>query len=1040
MKAILKGRWFFVGAWLALTIVLMLVAPNLAELVREKGQITVPDDYSSSYAAKLLEEKSGAKGKGNATALVFHQDGGMSDDEIAEVKSAVHILQQSKDVLGISAINTHFEQPDLTSQMVSEDKSTIVVLLTLQLGERTAVEVQEALYNALDSIDVDHYYTGSWMITEDVLLSSELGLKKTESITIVFILFILFLVFRSFAAPFVPLLTVGISYLISQSIVAYLSYYWDFPLSTFTQIFMVAILFGIGTDYCILLISRFKEELSKHGDKQEAILKTYRTAGKTVFISGIAVLVGFCSIGFSTFILYRSAVAVAVGIAVMLIALYTVVPFFMYTLGSKLFWPVKGKLEHGHNKLWDKVGAFSLSKPLYAVIILAVIIVPLLLSKQNLTSFNSLDEIGEKYNSVKAFNLLSDAFGPGEALPTTVVIKSDQPFDTSEGMAFIEQTSRALLQMDGVALVRSATRPLGQELDEFLVADQVQILDDGLSQGQAGLDEISSGLAEASQALTNNAPRLQEAVDGANQLVAGSKQLQTGVSALSDGLTELATGMKQGTSSALQLSKGMNELEKNAQQLADASEQLVTGYNELHTSMTKLAGGYEQIALQQQSLSTGLAAVEQRMIGLQQQYPELASDPTYVQLQASIKQLSAGSVELASALQTLNESLQLVTTSMEQANQSLQQASAGQAAFSTGIVQVADGIAALADGLEQLYAGQQKGISALPQLSEGISGLTEGQEQLQAGFESIQSQLSELTDGLVKSVDGLDQVSDGIGSANLYLQGLVKSPDKQLTGWYIPKDVITSEDFAPILAQYMSEDRRIISIDVIMDQNPYSLTAMGVIDQLKAEVNKQLTSTNFEGSQVEIGGITSMNNDLNHLSSEDYSRTVVLMLVGIFIILLILFRSVVIPIYLVVSLLITYSTSLAMTEIIFVRIVGLSGVSWSVPFFGFVILLALGVDYSIFLMDRFKENRELTPAAGIHEAMKSMGSVIMSAALILGGTFAAMLPSGVMSLLQIATLVLCGLFLYALVMLPLFIPVVVKLFGKYNWWPLMSRK
>jgi RND superfamily putative drug exporter len=69
-----------------------------------------------------------------------------------------------------------------------------------------------------------------------------------------------------------------------------------------------------------------------------------------------------------------------------------------------------------------------------------------------------------------------------------------------------------------------------------------------------------------------------------------------------------------------------------------------------------------------------------------------------------------------------------------------------------------------------------------------------------------------------------------------------------------------------------------------------------------------------------------------------------------------------------------------------------------------------------------------------------MGTVIMSAAVILGGTFAAMLPSGVLSLLQIATIVLSGLFLYALVMLPLLIPVMIRMFGEANWWPFMGGR
>lgn len=102
--------------------------------------------------------------------------------------------------------------------------------------------------------------------------------------------------------------------------------------------------------------------------------------------------------------------------------------------------------------------------------------------------------------------------------------------------------------------------------------------------------------------------------------------------------------------------------------------------------------------------------------------------------------------------------------------------------------------------------------------------------------------------------------------------------------------------------------------------------------------------------------------------------------------------------------------------------------------------MALGVDYSIFLMERFNEYKTKDIQFAMTESMKNMGSVIMSAAVILAGTFAAMLPSGVLSLLQIATLVLTGLLLYALVVLPLFVPVMVKLFGSANWFPFKRKE
>jgi len=91
-------------------------------------------------------------------------------------------------------------------------------------------------------------------------------------------------------------------------------------------------------------------------------------------------------------------------------------------------------------------------------------------------------------------------------------------------------------------------------------------------------------------------------------------------------------------------------------------------------------------------------------------------------------------------------------------------------------------------------------------------------------------------------------------------------------------------------------------------------------------------------------------------------------------------------------------------------------------------------------MERFNEYKTKDIQFAMTESMKNMGSVIMSAAVILAGTFAAMLPSGVLSLLQIATLVLTGLLLYALVVLPLFVPVMVKLFGSANWFPFKRKE
>lgn len=1042
MKTILKMRWLMLVVWIVAAVALFLSAPNMEELVREKGQIKVPDGYTSSTAAQMIKQMhaDNAKGSERSAVLVFHNSKGLGSGDMDDIKKTVNKLKDGKDVFGIASVTSHVDIPDLEKQMLSKDGKTVLVLVDVAMNGRTAAEIRDSLYDAASESKVEHYYTGDWLIGEDVVESSQDGLKKTEYITVVFILAILFVVFRSAVAPFIPLITVGMSYLVSQSVVAFLVKHFDFPLSTFTQIFMVAVLFGIGTDYCILLISRFKEELAHRGDKTEAILATYRTAGKTVLYSGLVVLIGFTSIGFSTFGLYQSAVAVAVGVAVLLLALVTLVPFFLAVLGKVIFWPAKGALEHKQSRLWGTVGGFALKRPLWALVILAVIMVPFLGVYKGTTSFNSLDEIGDKYDSVKAFNLISDSFGPGDSLPSTLVVKTDKPLDTQEGMAAMEQISRELANVDGVKAVRSATRPTGEAMEDFQVSKQVGTLDNGLGQSGTGLNQIGKGLTDASKALSENGPKLNDAASGAAQLVDGTTALKSGVQQLGDGLKRIEQGLRDGSAGAGDLKQGLDQAKASADQLAAASQELLGHYQKMGAGLGQLSQAYENVATQQTQLEQGLTQLNQGLGGLSQKYPELQKDEDFLKTQGAAAQLQEGAAKLSDGLKQLNGQLAAVTTGLQQANTGFAQASGGQAALAQGLASIAEGLGQLQAGIAQSADGQGQIVAKLPEMTQGFDQVTSGQKELQSGFAQLGGQLNQLTGGLDQSVSGLSQVTGGLQSAQSYLKELSSAPDKQLTGWFIPNQALKNAEFQKALDTYLSKDRTIAKFDVIFTGNPYDIETLKKTDELQTAAARGLKGTAFDKATYAVSGVSSMNNDLRNISAEDYTRTAVLMLIGIAIVLIILFRSIVIPIYLILSLLLTYYTSMAISEVIFVRILGLTGIGWAVPFFGFVMLMALGIDYSIFLMDRFKEYKHLSPTHAILEAMKNMGSVILSAALILGGTFAAMLPSGVMSLLQIATIVLCGLALYALVMLPLFIPIMVRMFGPANWWPFMGRR
>jgi putative drug exporter of the RND superfamily len=1018
-------------AWIAVVAGLFMAAPNMAELVREKGEIKVPDGYSSTLAQEIMDEVNDENG--SQVALVFHNEKKLTADEIKEVEKAIRILEDNKAKLGITELISHFNEKSLEEQLVSKDGQSILASVTVDFKDRTATEVSDALYAAIDDVDVEHYYTSGWMISEDLMKSSEEGIKKTEGITLVFILGVLLLVFKSPVAPIIPLLTVGFSYLASQSIVSMLVDKFDFPISNYTQIFLVAILFGIGTDYCILLLSRFKEELALNESVSDAIVATYRNAGRTVFFSGLAVMIGFAAIGFSQFILYQSAAAVAVGVALLLVALFTIVPFFMAVLGKKIFWPSKATAEHGESKIWAFFGRFSLTRPFLALLVVAVICVPFLVKYDGKVSFNQLEEISGDVYSIKAFNAIADSFRAGESMPTQVVLKNDEKMDSVEYIGLAEKISQELEKVDQVDTIRSVTRPTGEPIEDFFVAKQAETLEEGLGEGKEGLEKISEGLNEAGSELSKSAPELEGAADGINELISGTSEIKDGLTEIQTNLAKIETGIRQGTAGSDQLKKGLADAKAGAEELLAGYQQILKGYKEINGNLGNLEKEYTKVGSGLQSLTAALNQITASdFTAIENKYEGVVGEAQYQKIKGTVQALQQQMSPLSAGLTQLNTGLSQINGGMTKANVGFEQALAGQKELTGGLEQLIKGIEQQQAGLNQLADGQGQIVSNMPKLTGGLGEINKGQEQLLAGFGDLGGQLSQLTDGLDQSAKGLNQVSEGLGSAQDYLSGLTESNSDS---FYLPKEVLDSEEFEQALNVYLSEDRKVMTLDVIFEANPYSNEAIDQVTEIEAAVERATKNTKLENATVAIGGMTSVNADLRTVSGDDYSRTVVLMLIGISIILVFLFRSIIMPLYIIGSLILTYFTSMGINEVIFVNILGYTGISWAVPFFGFVILVALGVDYSIFLMDRFNEYKDLTVADAMMISMKKMGTVIISAAIILGGTFAAMMPSGMLSLLQIASIVLVGLLLYTFVVLPMFIPVMVKNFGNANWWP-----
>jgi RND superfamily putative drug exporter len=132
-------------------------------------------------------------------------------------------------------------------------------------------------------------------------------------------------------------------------------------------------------------------------------------------------------------------------------------------------------------------------------------------------------------------------------------------------------------------------------------------------------------------------------------------------------------------------------------------------------------------------------------------------------------------------------------------------------------------------------------------------------------------------------------------------------------------------------------------------------------------------------------------------------------------------------VYIVLSLLASYYVAMAASKLVTEYIIGADGVSSFVPFFSFIVIVAVGVDYSIFLMMRYKEYGDAAPKEAIVKAAKSVGGVIISAMVILGGTFATLIPSGLVLLIELAAAVIVGLVVLCFILLPMLVPALIAL-------------
>ena len=1121
-------KWVSLIAWVVIIVILSLVSPSLNKLVAEKGAITLPSNYPTevikqlaienqqSAAANTISNQSSrntlsnlsasnnsnahhkssdskvshssntsidntytnnkttnkSQSSNNSTGLnsnqyiaVFNVPTGLTESDVKNIGNTLNNVSKNKSKLHISSITDCFSNTALKGQMISKNNKTILAIFNINPNGMKKSVVRKEINDSIKTPGIQTYLTGNSLIESDINIASQKGLARIAVITVVFILIVLFLVFRSFIIPFIPLLTIIISFEVSQFIIAILSNSFNFPVSNYTQVFMISILFGIGTDYSILLISRFREELDNGINKYEAIKITYRTAGRTVLFSAIPVFVVFALLYFVDFSLYRSASAVSISIIILILALFTLLPSAMAILGDKMFWPFNKKQKHKENKFWTILGKFALNRSILALIVVGIVCIPPICLNNGVESFNLVNEISSKYQSIEGFNIIAKNFGTGKISPVTIYIANDTSMKSPQYIETIAKISDNISKAPGIQSVMSISQPLGTRLSDIYVNTQAGMVNKGLDTGTKDLDKIGDSLSSTSKSLKNSEPQLANAVNNVSKLNTGTLATKKGVEQLQSALNELSNSINIEANATNKLKNGVESAEGNLNKLKSGQQKIQHGYKEVGQNLNLISNKVNSatnkadvIAEEANQLTNSVDtsklnnisnAISSNLQAYIKENPSALKNKNFMEAVNDLNNLSSvankdqsqliGAIKTETQnsineLNTLNSGLKELSTAMNELNSKSVLVTNGIGEFQTGIGEVANGLNELNNGLNETNKGGKEIDSKVPEISAALGQISKGQSEIKSGFQEFSGKIKDLSGGLATGASDINKINNGVKEANGYIEEWSKLPYGN-TGVYVPESIFNNKEFKEALNNYMSPNGKLTKINVTLSENPYSNKAMNEIPALKNIVASSIRGTNLSNAQVGISGLISIDYQVRAMANHDYYEVMFLVIVGVLITLIILLRSIIMPMYLVGSIILTYFAALGIVQLIFQKVLGYVGLSWIAIFFGFVVLVALGIDYSIFIITRFKQNKGVTVKERMMKTIQVMGGVIMSAALILGGTFMALMPSGVLILGEIAGVVIMGLILYIVIVLPMFIPVMAKMFNETNFWP-----
>ncbi len=497
-----------IAAWVATTLAVLLAAPDLTRLVDGRETPLLPSHCESARASALVAPAWPDQSSASSVVAALHRPGGLSAADREYAQRLADQFQTENRPRPILRILGPDSPPEIAGRLVSRDGSVQVVIVPLATSfisplSRSVIDWLHARARELPPPSgLKFVWTGDAIIGRDMLHNVRITLDRAAVATVVLLLGVLLAVYRSLWLSLVPMLTIGASLLLARAVLAWMALA-GWQLSCLVELFLIVILFGCGTDLCLLISWRFAE-LWDPDDPAAAMGEALRRARHALLTSSATVIVGLSLMGANQFCLFSSTgPSVAVGLALTLLATLTLTPALLIVLAR---WRPRcfDGLRAPSSGFWERIGYGILGYPRVTVVLILVAMGPLaILGLRSRVVFDMLKEQPAGTASVTGLRLIADKFGAGAVAPLSVVIKADQDLGQSRGLSLIDDVSRHLARRRGLIEVRSATQPLGSPAPL-----EPARFDARLDAIRAGLAQIAEGGAQLKDGINRKAAAL----------------------------------------------------------------------------------------------------------------------------------------------------------------------------------------------------------------------------------------------------------------------------------------------------------------------------------------------------------------------------------------------------------------------------------------------------------------------------------------------------------------------------------------------------